>query len=410
MQGFSSHHFEYLNDLATHARRQGCQVTILCNRRSPLELSGALGAGARLFGVSSNSIRKGTGRVRRGCETVLGAIANSWILLRELGRGPRQDLVLIPTAGIPHLLFLIPAVLFQRSKMAHISVQFLCSWTLDSATDHWRLTCLRTLLALLCRLHPDIAFYAQTKQTARDLQRPGGPRVECVPDIAHPVSENPGLASRQSGASVTFGSFGFARYEQGTDVLQEAIRIFLADHPEANVEFCVLWTSGGFALPDGRWVEPDTQLERTGKVKFLRSFVATNEYLELLAKADWIIMPYRKASYLRRSSRVALDAICRGVPAIYTRGTNQEELVTQYGAGLGVEDADAASLAKAILVAYTKNAEYRAQSLKQAPAAQSAFSPAAFWQAIDPRFPKPARPTKAESFAVPFEPLASPQK
>ena len=378
--GVTTHHFEYLQDLVDFAQAEGCQVKVLCNRRAGQEVTRRLGAKPVLSGVSNSSLQHVHGRVAKVCATIYGTVRNAWVILRELRSQSRVDLIVVPTAWYPHLLSIIPAAVLNRRKANALVMQFLCQWNTKSRRSSRQLAFVRRLMLFLQRLHPKVTYVAQTELARIDLAAGGGPHVRYAPDVAHPIKGQMERHVKQGNKPVVFGFLGFARYEQGSDVLLDALCLLFSQCPKVNAEFHIFWPSGGFITPDGRWIEPGSQFG--DNVKFYSSLVRRTEYLALLGQLDWVLLPYRVHPYAKRSSQVAIDAAIRGIPAIYTVGTWQELTFSNFGAGLGVEDGKPPELAAAIEEACDNNASYQRLASEKAPVARHAFSPEAFWRAV----------------------------
>jgi glycosyltransferase involved in cell wall biosynthesis len=382
LQDGFSHHLEYLQDLVDDARKNGSRVKVLCNRRASAEVTRALEANPVLFGVSNSSLQHFPARRRKRWAMLSGIIRNGWTIFCEIIANPPYDLILVPTAWYPHVLSIFPSMLICRRKMRRVAMQFLCQWNMTSRRSSRQLAWLRFLLRALQRWHPNVYYFAQTEAAKEDLQEFVGPRVEYAPDVAHSVEGEPKARPLNPAGHVVFGFLGFARYEQGSDVLLDAIRILLSDQPETKATFHVFWSTTGFKTPEGRWIELDPELERSGKVIFYRSFMPREKRLALLEQLDWVILPYRVHPYAKRSSQVAIDAATRGIPAVYTKGTNQEVTFSQFGVGLGIADGAPKDLSRTILKACRENAAFQELARQKAPLARSAFSPSAFWAAV----------------------------
>jgi hypothetical protein len=196
---------------------------------------------------------------------------------------------------------------------------------------------------------------------------------------------------------------GLARYEKGSDIFQEAIKLILSNEvasgerrvtsaqnqsaaglsePVTNyslpvtapvvplldprrstldssqtapavarsVKFVMQWPED-FDLPDGRRCAPDPDLLKDERVKFSKDSLAGEAYWDFLQQADVIVLPYRSGSYRARVSRVAIEAAMLGKPMVYTKGTWISEVVAMGGAGVAIAEETPQSLAEAIQMA-----------------------------------------------------------
>ena len=190
---------------------------------------------------------------------------------------------------------------------------------------------------------------------------------------------------------------GLARYEKGSDIFQEAIKLILSNkvasdkwqvasaqnqsaeglsEPVTNyslpataamptsvprdpffvpvvgrpLKFVFQWPED-FDLPDGRRCAPDHDLLKDERVKFSKDLLTGEAYWDFLQQADVIVLPYRSESYRARVSRVAIEAAMLGKPMVYTKGTWISEVVEMVGAGVAIAEEIPQSLAEAIQMA-----------------------------------------------------------
>jgi glycosyltransferase involved in cell wall biosynthesis len=179
---------------------------------------------------------------------------------------------------------------------------------------------------------------------------------------------------------VVFGFYGFARHEQGVDVLMRALEI-LKDKGELNAEFRIVWPKA-FQMPDGSWMDREMFGHLGANVRFYENPLSPEDYLRELSETDWLILPYRVSSYEGRCSRISIEACVMGIPVIYTKGTDLEEVVRSHGEGIGVPEEDANKLADAILMAIRKNPAFKKKAVFKQAYAQADFSGNIFLGAI----------------------------
>jgi hypothetical protein len=146
---------------------------------------------------------------------------------------------------------------------------------------------------------------------------------------------------------VTFTCPGFARFEKGIDLLQTAVIEIFREEPNFPARFIVQW-QGPFPMPDGSSLEPQPEFKNNPHVEIIDRTIGPVEYEALLARSDVLLLPYRAAFYYARTSRVAIETVCQGIPLVYPAATWLEEVCTRYGAGTPFQDENVPSLKGAI--------------------------------------------------------------
>lgn len=179
---------------------------------------------------------------------------------------------------------------------------------------------------------------------------------------------------------LVFGFYGFARHEQGVDVLMQALEI-LHRGGELNAEFRILWPEP-FRMPDGSWLDREQFRHLAPAVSFLEKSFTPDEYLRVLTASDWVVLPYRWQSYAGRISRISIEASVLGIPVIYTAGTDAEEVVSNYGSGIPIPDEDVGALAEAIRIATSNNRELKRGAMENRSKAREFFSGSCFIRQI----------------------------
>jgi len=197
-----------------------------------------------------------------------------------------------------------------------------------------------------------VVLAAETKGMKDELERFTGLPVTLAP---HPVeftdqAKPSTLVPRPSTQPLTITCPGFARHEKGTDLFQEAIKILLARTDADRFRFVLQWPEP-FAMPEGAMLGPDPSLVADHRVEFLNQSLNSEEYDALLARADLILLPYRRKSYHHRVSRVAIEAAGRCIPMIYTSGTWSEKVADLAGSGVSIKEETANEVALSILKA-----------------------------------------------------------
>jgi glycosyltransferase involved in cell wall biosynthesis len=168
----------------------------------------------------------------------------------------------------------------------------------------------------------------------------------------HPIRFGSGsLASKMSPyahlSEITFSCLGFARFEKGNDLLQRAVIDIFRENPNFPARFLVQWHAP-FPMPDGSMAEPLPEFRDNVRVEIISRTIGPAEYEALLARSHVLLLPYRASFYYARVSRIAIEAVCQGIPLIYPASTWLEEVCRDFGAGVSFQDEDVPSLKAAI--------------------------------------------------------------
>lgn len=177
------------------------------------------------------------------------------------------------------------------------------------------------------------------------------PVTPAAPANSSNTREHPELSDHSS--VVTVSCPGFARYEKGNDLLQEACRQLFARAPGLQVQVISQWPHP-FALPDGTMATADPALIADGRYQLINTTLDRSAYGTLLARSDLIVLPYRRSSYHNRVSRVAIEAALYGVPLVYMSGTWIEEIVELTGAGIPIAHETPEAVANALRTGVTQ--------------------------------------------------------
>jgi glycosyltransferase involved in cell wall biosynthesis len=186
-------------------------------------------------------------------------------------------------------------------------------------------------------------------------------------------------AAKTLASPIIFGCYGAARWEKGSDVFQEAIKLILKNEvvsekwpvaggdnhlapvthdllPVAagsrSLRFAIQWVED-FTDDHGHLVKLDPWLKNHPQVEVIGRYFEGGEYERQLERTDVMVLPYR-SPYRLRVSRVVIEAMMHDMPVIATHGTTLFEQAEEFGEVVGCEDGNAESLARAILEGYTK--------------------------------------------------------
>ena len=196
----------------------------------------------------------------------------------------------------------------------------------------------------------------------------------------------PEPAARTPGSPLVFAALGPPRYEKGSDLILEAIRLVRQRRPELPVRFVLQWTGQVHAPVIGE-VVPSAELEADPQVEFIRRDLSSAEYQQQLEAADALLVPYRRAQYHARLSGVAIEAFQSGVPCICVADTWVADSMAAIGSGLTLAEETTAALADAIITLADRHAEFRDRARSRIPLARRTHSPATFVDRLMERSP-----------------------
>jgi glycosyltransferase involved in cell wall biosynthesis len=366
LHSMKGHWFEYIKTIAAACREKGDEVSIIAHQAADPRIIEDLQAHPLLTHSAWDRTLDSPNPLKRYFSVVL----HNWRLYRSvdliLALEPKADCVLAPTILIHHLLaWTLLARQYRRRKYKRLVLFFVNGqgtyrgpaqpprFPRNPKTALFRF--------LLRRLKPlvesgDVVLAAETEGMADEYFSFCGVPFRCLP---HPIhfdhlenATDPGRFPAEPG-TLTFGCFGFARHEKGSDLLQEAILLIRQRQPTVRIRFLIQWLDD-FRAPDGTLVTRHPALLRDPDVEYITRSLTGSEYTQLLDRIDAMVLPYRAASYYARVSRVAIEAASMGIPLVYTRHTWLEELVTEFGSGAGFQNEDIEGLVDAILQVATQ--------------------------------------------------------
>ncbi|MEL7355044.1 MAG: glycosyltransferase [Cyanobacteria bacterium J06560_6] len=323
--------------------------------------------GDRYYGFISHSIRQ------------LKAL---WPLLNQQ---TQYDLVFSPTVMLHHLLAWWVLMTFHPKKPRHLTLFFVTNpgiWNPQSKTATFPKSAF--LLGSLLKL-----FRRQVEQGKVTLAVETGGAQQEFEALAHmPFTLMPHPVPNSATNSVIFAStqplnfacYGFARYEKGSDLLKSAIKVVLAKQPDFSSNFSLQWIDP-FMLPNGSSCHIN-DLQLHPKVTVIDRPLMPIAYQQLLDQTSCMILPYRNSSYYARVSRVAIESAYRGIPIIYTKGGWLEEVVLEFGVGIGIKDESVENLVEAINQMNINYSSFRQQAMEKRTQAQQYFSSQNFCQQL----------------------------
>jgi len=226
-----------------------------------------------------------------------------------------------------------------------------------------------------------VCLGSDSDQTARDFQLLTGlPFVEFpTPRVA--MNAKQASIQRLPDTAVVFTCLGPSRYEKGSDLFLEAIRLYLQSPERRPARFVIQWTSD-FKSKQGDTVGPDAWLASHPDVKLHRRALTSAEYDEELLNSDCIVMPYRWESYYNRISGLAVEAATAGIPVIFTEDTWLERAMKRYGAGLAFKNGDVSDLVAKLKRMAAELPEFQKLARERVNVAKKINSPENFLQLL----------------------------
>lgn len=388
------HYFEYISTFKRGLDSCGDDVAIFTDRTADSWITEALGSSPMLPRCIWRRMNDGAPRWKK----LLRYPAHGWQTFRAWAsifrRGQQPEVVFVPSVFTHHLCGIVPFLLLFGWRKPCTFLLFFPSTPIQFDIDTqspilkpdltarlfpWLLRRLRRLVS-----SGKVILAVETRAMGDALARITGLPFTYLP---HPVSatgnteyaraKNPD----QSGSPITFGSYGFARFEKGSDVLQEAVKIVLEDPAYAHCRFVLQWIED-FADGSGMLVGKDAELLKNPNVQFIDDFFdPAGGYVRQLAKTDVMVLPYRD-SYRYRLSRVVIEAMMAGIPVVVSPETTLAEQSRDHGAAIETKDLTPVALAEAIKRAADQIAGLKEEAQRKAVTASGHFSVSRFRQLL----------------------------
>lgn len=386
LRDFKAHWFEYIKTITQAANAENWSVDVACNLNVDPQIQKAFPA----FAIFRYSRYLDTTTQKLPGERYYGFILHSLRCLKVLwpflSQQEQYDHIFVPTVLFHHLLGWWIIANFHPNKPKHITLFFVTNpgrWDQQIGSS-----CLpksaqvqKILLQSFGKLvqQGKVTLGVETKGAKKEFET-----LTALPFVLlpHPVPrlESSSRQLQNSCEAPNFACYGFARHEKGSDIFKAAVTTWLKANLTSTVQFRIQWTQP-FPLPDGSICEPGDLLHYS-QVKVIDRPLISEEYQALLHTTGCMILPYRNSSYYARVSRIAIECAYLGIPMIYTRGGWLEEFVSEFGAGIGIEDENVDSLLGAINLMLSDYIEYRQKSLLRQENAQEYFSGKNFCQML----------------------------
>ena len=379
LRDLKAHWFEYIKTITQAAEAQGYVVEVACHRNAEPKIRQTFESYPvfRHARYLDNHTRKLPGERYYGF--ILHSLRSLQVLWPLLGQRDRYTHIFVPTVLIHHLLAWWMIMRFHPNRPDHLTLFFVANpgvWDAEQQRSQLPKSPMLTIQRSLLRwFQPmlnkgNVTLAVETKGAKDEFEELTDLPFRLFP---HPV---PSITQQSSPllsdiSSLRFACYGFARYEKGSDLFRTAIERIIG--PEGkHPQFCVQWVDA-FQLPDGHVCSPD-DLVKHPAVEVIDRPLDSQDYQIALQKTQCMILPYRNSSYHARVSRVAIEAACLGIPMIYTKGGWLEDIVSEFGAGIGIQDEDVEDLIWAISQIASEYNIWHQRAIDQQKTAQRYFS------------------------------------
>jgi glycosyltransferase involved in cell wall biosynthesis len=230
-----------------------------------------------------------------------------------------------------------------------------------------------------------VQFFCEDERAQKWLQDLFGWEFTMLPHPVHPDPRRPEPVPLGSPPHLI--ALGVARYDKGSDLLQEAAARVIESGKHPELRFTIQWCKDFEAY--GKIYSKQPTLAASPQVEFIDCSIDEVEISRRLAGATMAVLPYRLEYYWARLSRVVIDAMTSGLPVIAPEGTSLAALARQNGALITFQDADPVALAQAIGSAVERNSELLEEARSRRAAACQYYSGANLARLVLGRFNLP---------------------
>ncbi|HXY58888.1 MAG TPA: glycosyltransferase [Methylocystis sp.] len=376
-------HFQtYTSSIASAAHQAGHDVTVLWNKRFPLD---SIAAPYRMLLAFTRT--EGTA----GAQGILpfgqgnfGYELDAAIRPLELGS---DDIVFIHTC---HYVELVELLEYLAGGLADASMpSFHIVVRYDPELFKYRFARLRTALDTVMRsklLREKIRFHSDTRLLAEEHQKlfeaPFG--VCPIPlDLARLLPALEAAPPQPEPDLLTVTYLGTARTEKGYREILGALQYLRTGYVANRRAQFVLQCSQSSLLSEPGLLDYQRELERYIKeqrlgpsVQLIKEPLKPDAYYSLLARSDIVLIGYSPAAYRYRSSGVLLETMAAGKVVVTTSGSWMASQAPPDSAVL-YDHASPAGLGPAIAEALDRHAELRAAALARRNKVIAECSPAA---------------------------------
>lgn len=386
LRDYHGHWFEYTRDIVEGLRSAGHEVVVFGHSEVAGEIEGILDV-ERVFTHSRWHDPAGPG--------LRNVLMHNWMLfcdMKKALKGQRFDAVFAGNNLIDHVFGWWLLCHFCGQSLGRVVLLFTLSpglFTGDVSKPRFPIKSLlfRTFLWLFAPLRwaGRVVFAAESEPTACHFEKfVGGPVVR-FPHVTSgrltAAHDCHGAVDPDLGQPVCFGCLGVGRYEKGTDLFQDAVRL-LIDEGLDGVRFIYQWQAD-FRRPDGSLATLDERLVEDARVMVNRRFEGEEAYWSMVDAIDVMVLPYRLTSYASRLSRVAIEAMISGKPIVVTSGSWLESAMLKCGAGRAFTDGDAVEMAAAMREVLQDYRAFRKAALERVETARDLFSARRFVEVLE---------------------------
>lgn len=171
---------------------------------------------------------------------------------------------------------------------------------------------------------------------------------------------------------------GNARREKGFLDVMEASRAIASTEQSSKFRFVVQCHSPD--IPCSRFL--NSRETDDGSVEWIDRPLGVGEYLQKLAEADIVLLPYHLDCYAMRTSGIFAEARVAGVPVVTTRGSWAGDRVAREGGGWLAPERDAQGLASALIGAADNFEKVKGDALAIAGTSREEFDRDHFMQRL----------------------------
>ncbi len=383
------HWLEYVSTFRDGLVELGDSVLILCDRQAGAWLVDEFEAEPVLPPSIWAKMSDGSPKWKRLLRIPVHGWRTWFAVRRRLGGNAVPDVIFVPTVLVHHLLGwwrLIEGplkkspskiLLFFPNSPIYLDGQGIAHLNPDPSAKLFRW--------LIRKLDHHVqtgkvVLGAETEPMVAALTAVTGVPFTYLP---HPVQLKDEYISKPeptSTSSPLLGAYGAARHEKGSDLLQAAIRNYLEENPDAKERFTIQWL-GDFEDDRGQLISKDIWLQQHPNFEFITSYFQEGGYMAQVARTDVMLLPYRE-NYALRVSRVVIEAMILGIPAIATRGTTLHQQASNYGVVISCEPDSIESLTEAIETAVNDLDQLKLSASARAESAREHFSVKTFRQRL----------------------------
>ncbi len=378
------HWFEYVSTFVAGLHQLGDTATVLAARDAQPLIIKSLDAQPVLPRSIWHRMNDDSGPVRRLVRIPAHSLATHRAMKQYFKQHGYPDLIFVPTISVHHLAawwrLLSGSLRHEKTLVLLYFVETPILFDVVTGCAVLRPNVTAHLFRYLIRmLKPAIdggrvVLAAETQEMSRGLQQVTGIPFVYLPQPVRPLVGARDLPSAEG--IIRMASYGGARHEKGSDILQSAIARYLRERPQTRVQFILQWIDD-FRDEHGVLITKDAALMNDPRVTYIGNYFIQDDYGRWLERTGVMLLPYRK-SYALRGSRVALEAMVHGIPVVATRGTTLEGQTAQFGASVLCEDGSVESLCEAIRCAEDNCASLREKASARAASAAEYFSMANF--------------------------------